>query len=383
MNKIHRGDKMIKKLLIFLIIITLNIVPIYGLGDNAGAMILIDQSGQVLEQNNAHEQLYPASTTKIMTMILLFEAIHDHKTTFDTIVTTSNYASSMGGSQVYLETGEQMSVYDLFKSIAIASANDASVVIGEHVGGTIEQFVTMMNEKAQELGLENTHFTNATGLHDNNHYTSAYDLAIMAAYLIEIGGEDLLEVTSLYDSYIREDNVQPFWLVNTNKLLKTYNVDGLKTGYTGEAGYCLVSTIEKNGTRLIGVLLKELLPEQRNEEMIQLLDYGFTNYTKELIYKENEVIETKQIESHSVNSIEVYSKEDVFMYNSNLYPMSISTKIIYNDDLSNIYTDIPIGILEIYEQDICIKSIPVYSKQEVLEENYLIRLWNSFRYLWN
>lgn len=374
---------MIKKLLIFLIIITLNIVPIYGLGDNAGAMILIDQSGQVLEQNNAHEQLYPASTTKIMTMILLFEAIHDHKTTFDTIVTTSNYASSMGGSQVYLETGEQMSVYDLFKSIAIASANDASVVIGEHVGGTIEQFVTMMNEKAQELGLENTHFTNATGLHDNNHYTSAYDLAIMAAYLIEIGGEDLLEVTSLYDSYIREDNVQPFWLVNTNKLLKTYNVDGLKTGYTGEAGYCLVSTIEKNGTRLIGVLLKELLPEQRNEEMIQLLDYGFTNYTKELIYKENEVIETKQIESHSVNSIEVYSKEDVFMYNSNLYPMSISTKIIYNDDLSNIYTDIPIGILEIYEQDICIKSIPVYSKQEVLEENYLIRLWNSFRYLWN
>ena len=272
-----------KILIILLIFCILPIQKVNAVDDditpNAKSAILIEaNSKQILYQKNAQEKLYPASTTKIMTMILMFEAINDQKISFDDEITTSKYAASMGGSQVYLEVGEKMSLQDMFKSIAIASANDASVAVGEYIAGSIEKFVTMMNEKAKELNLKNTHFKNATGLHDPDHYTCAYDLAIMAAYLIKIGGEDLLNVTSLYDSYIREDTKQSFWLVNTNKLLKLYDgVDGLKTGYTKEAGYCLVTTAKRDDQRIIGVLMNESAPKTRNEEMCNLLDYGFNN----------------------------------------------------------------------------------------------------------
>ena len=228
---------MIKKIFITLIVVCLlPITNVKALDNdvtpNARAAILIEaNSKQVLYDKNSSEKLYPASTTKIMTMILMFEAIRDKKLSFEDKITTSKYAASMGGSQVYLEQGESMSLKDMFKSIAIASANDASVAVAEHIAGNIDKFVTMMNDKAKELNLKNTHFKNATGLHDDDHYTCAHDLALMAAYLIQIGGEDLLNVTSLYDSYIREDTKQSFWLVNTNKLLKLYDgVDGLKTG---------------------------------------------------------------------------------------------------------------------------------------------------------
>ena len=228
---------MINKIFITLIVVCLlPITNVKALDNdvtpNARAAILIEaNSKQVLYDKNSSEKLYPASTTKIMTMILMFEAIRDKKLSFEDKITTSKYAASMGGSQVYLEQGESMSLKDMFKSIAIASANDASVAVAEHIAGNIDKFVTMMNDKAKELNLKNTHFKNATGLHDDDHYTCAHDLALMAAYLIQIGGEDLLNVTSLYDSYIREDTKQSFWLVNTNKLLKLYDgVDGLKTG---------------------------------------------------------------------------------------------------------------------------------------------------------
>lgn len=227
-----------KKLLITLLVVCLlPISRVQALDNdvtpNAKSAILIEaNSRQILYDKNAEEKLYPASTTKIMTMILMFEALRNKKISFDDEITTSKYAASMGGSQVYLEVGESLSLKDMFKSIAIASANDASVAVAEHIAGSINKFVEMMNDKAKKLGLKNTHFKNATGLHDPDHYTCAHDLAIMAAYLIEIGGEDLFAVTSLYDSYIREDTKQSFWLVNTNKLLKLYNgVDGLKTGY--------------------------------------------------------------------------------------------------------------------------------------------------------
>ena len=255
-----------KKLLITLLVVCLlPISRVQALDNdvtpNAKSAILIEaNSRQILYDKNAEEKLYPASTN----------------------------AASMGGSQVYLEVGESLSLKDMFKSIAIASANDASVAVAEHIAGSINKFVEMMNDKAKKLGLKNTHFKNATGLHDPDHYTCAHDLAIMAAYLIEIGGEDLFAVTSLYDSYIREDTKQSFWLVNTNKLLKLYNgVDGLKTGYTKEAGYCLVTTAQRDGQRIIGVLMKETAPKTRNEEMCSLLDYGFNNYKQVTIFKKD------------------------------------------------------------------------------------------------
>lgn len=373
-----------KKIIGCLLVIVILQDNIYGLGDNAKAMVLMEAStNQVLEQNNPSESLYPASTTKIMTMILLFEALNQGVTSFDTMVSTSEYASGMGGSQVYLETGEQMSVYDLFKSIAIASANDASVVIGEHLGGTIENFVVMMNEKSVALGLENTNFTNATGLHDDNHYTSAYDLAVMASYLIEIGGQDLLDVTSLYDSYIREDNEQPFWLVNTNKLLKTYNVDGLKTGYTSEAGYCLVSTIEKDGMRLIGVLLDEELPDIRNQEMIELLEYGFSQYTKDTLYSQGDQVDILEIENISSNHLDVIVNQDVSIVMKKTETSTIETKISYYEDIGSIFLDTPIGVLEIFKDGVVVEQINLYSKEVVLEDNYFTRVYYTFSQLWH
>ena len=198
---------MLKKICVCLCVVMLIIFPInvsaegLKLAPNASSSILIEASTkQVLYANNEKQKLFPASTTKIMTMILMFEAINKGKLKWDDVLTCSAYAASMGGSQVYLEEGEQMSVSDLFKAISIASANDACVMMGERIAGTNDGFVKMMNEKAKELKLVNTHFMNATGLHDDNHYTCAQDLAIMASYLIKIGDKKLFETTSLYDS---------------------------------------------------------------------------------------------------------------------------------------------------------------------------------------
>ncbi|MFV0394843.1 MAG: D-alanyl-D-alanine carboxypeptidase family protein [Coprobacillaceae bacterium] len=334
---------------------------------NATSSILIEASSkQILYSKNEVEKLFPASTTKIMTMILLFEAIQDDKLTWEETITTSEYAASMGGSQVYLEPGEKMSVSDMFKSIAIASANDASVAIGEKIGGSIQGFVDMMNEKAKELGLVSTNFANATGLHDDNHYTCALDLALMASYLIEIGGEDLFSVTSLYDSYIREDSQQSFWLVNTNKLLKVYEgVDGLKTGYTKEAGYCLVTTVERDGLRLIGVVMQETEPKVRNQEMCQLLDYGYNSYNRVTLFKKEDVIDHLDINNSEKKSISVICKEDIVYIQNKNNEKEMTYEIIYEKSEPPITKDEKVGTLNVFLDDNLVASYALYSGEDV------------------
>ncbi|MCI9630988.1 MAG: D-alanyl-D-alanine carboxypeptidase [[Clostridium] cocleatum] len=350
---------------------------------NARAAILIEaNSKQVLYDKNSSEKLYPASTTKIMTMILMFEAIRDKKLSFEDKITTSKYAASMGGSQVYLEQGESMSLKDMFKSIAIASANDASVAVAEHIAGNIDKFVTMMNDKAKELNLKNTHFKNATGLHDDDHYTCAHDLALMAAYLIQIGGEDLLNVTSLYDSYIREDTKQSFWLVNTNKLLKLYDgVDGLKTGYTKEAGYCLVTTVKRNNQRIIGVLMKESAPKTRNEEMCSMLDYGFNNYKQEIIFKKDTVIEKHVIDKMENLTIDVKCKQDVAFTTAKNSNDKYTTEIIYKDDLLPIKKGDVVGTLIVTIDGKEAGSYELYSDNDANKATYFSKLFKTFKSL--
>ncbi len=341
---------MLKKLLLCLCILMLCITPVsateLNLAPNAKASILIDaSSNKVLYAKNEQDKLYPASTTKIMTMILLFEAVNNGQLKWDDKLTCSEHASSMGGSQVYLETGEVMSLSDLFKSIAIASANDACVVVGERIGGTHEAFVDMMNEKAKQLKLLNTHFENATGLHDENHYTCAYDLSMMASYLIEIGGDKLLETTSLYDSYIRE-GTKKFWLVNTNKLLKSYQgADGLKTGYTKEAGYCMVATAKKDGLRLIGVVLKEKEPKVRNSELIQLLDYGFSLFETHILFTKNDIIETISIKNAKNKKTNIVSTKDVTYIKKKTEDIDISYTLEYEHLIAPIKKGEKVGTL--------------------------------------
>ena len=237
------------------------------------AYLMEYESGAVLFEKNADEKLYPASMTKMMGLLLIYEALNEGSLKWDDTVSASAHAASMGGSQIFLEENETMTVEDLVKAICIGSANDAMVAMAEKIGGSHEHFVEMMNEKAQTLGLTNTHFVNATGLHDKDHYSSAKDMAIIAQALIAKGGDDLLKITGTYDAYIREDGDDKFWLVNTNKLLKQYpGVDGLKTGFTQEAMSCITATAKKERVRLIAVVMKEPNSKQRNLEAKQLLD---------------------------------------------------------------------------------------------------------------
>ena len=376
---------MIKKTLITLLIICLlPITNVKALDNdvtpNARAAILIEaNSRQVLYDKNSNEKLYPASTTKIMTMILMFEAIRDNKISFDDQITTSKYAASMGGSQVYLEQGETMSLKDMFKSIAIASANDASVAVAEYIAGSVDKFVSMMNDKAQQLNLKNTHFKNATGLHDNDHYTCAHDLALMAAYLIEIGGDDLLSVTSLYDSYIRENTKQSFWLVNTNKLLKLYDgVDGLKTGYTKEAGYCLVTTSKRDNQRIIGVLMKESAPKTRNEEMCNLLDYGFK---QEIIFKKDDIIEKYVIDKMDNITIDVKCKQDIAFTKAKNSDSKYSTEITYKDNILPVKKGDIIGTLTVTVDGTETASYDLYSDNDASKATYFSKLIKTFKTL--
>ena len=379
---------MIKKILIFLLIISL--LPITNLQaienditPNASGAILIDaDSKQILYDKNADKKLFPASTTKIMTMIIMFEAINNKKISFEDQVTTSKYAASMGGSQVYLEEGESMSLEDMFKSIAIASANDASVAVSEYIAGSTNKFVEMMNQKAKELNLKNTHFENVTGLHDNNHYTCPYDLAMMASYLIKIGGDKLLSVTSLYDSYIREDTKQSFWLVNTNKLLKLYDgVDGLKTGYTKEAGYCLVTTAKRDGQRLVSVVMKESEPKTRNEEMCNLLDYGFNNYKREIIYKKDSVIEKHVVDKMDNLTINVVCKEDIAYIKAKANDQKYTTKIVYKDNLLTVKKGDIVATLTVLCDGKEITSYNLYSDNDVEKATYFSKLIKTFKLL--
>lgn len=323
-----------KKLLCFLMAFTMLVgtmcIPVYGeelatpqseentsntsdLTPNAAGAYLIEYtSGKVIYAKNEHEKLYPASMTKMMGLLLIFEALHNGKLNWEDTVTTSEHAASMGGSQVFLEVNEQMSVTDMVKSICIASANDAMVAMAEKVGGTHEGFVAKMNDKAKELGLENTHFVNATGLHDPNHYTTAHDMALIAQSLIKEGGDELLQITSTYDAYIRESSDNKFWLVNTNKLLKRYpGVDGLKTGFTQEAMSCITVTAKKDGLRLIAVVMKEPSSKQRNAEIKTMLDFGFSQYEQGLLYAKGTVLDTKTMDNAKPNQVKLVAMEDI------------------------------------------------------------------------
>lgn len=378
---------MIKKLIICLFVMLLCVSPLrvhaeeLKLAPNAASSLLMEASTkQVLYASKENEKLYPASTTKIMTMILLFEAIQKGTLKWDDVLTCSAYAASMGGSQVYLEEGEKMKVSDLFKAISIASANDACVVVGERIAGSNDGFVKMMNEKAKELNLVNTHFMNPTGLHDDNHYTCALDLASMAAYLIEIGNDRLFETTSLYDSYIREDSAQKFWLVNTNKLLKSYEgADGLKTGYTKEAGYCIVSTAKRNGLRLIAVVMKESEPKVRNQEVSQLLDYGFSLYENVTMFKKGDVIEKVKITNAKEDYVEVVCKEDVVYVKDKSSQDEVTYEMNYTNLVPPFVKDETIGHILLVRSDVNIASFEVASSKDIEALSLPEKMYNYLR----
>lgn len=249
---------------------------------DAGAAVLVEkETGTVLYEQNAHDKLEPASVTKIMTLLLVMEAIDSGALSTEDVVTVSAHAASMGGSQVYLKEGEQMSVHDLLKAVAVASGNDASVALAEHLAGSEEAFVQRMNQRAAELGMSDTCFVNCTGLPAAGHLTSAYDIALMSRELI-LHHPAIREYTTIWMDSLRGGQFQ---LANTNKLIRFYEGStGLKTGSTDAAGYCLSATAERDGMELIAVVLKCPSSDVRSAAASSLLNYGFANYTLMDVY---------------------------------------------------------------------------------------------------
>ena len=243
--------------------------------------LLMDvETGTVLQEHNAHEKLAPASVTKIMTMLLIMEAVDSKKIAMTDMVTASEAAAAKGGSQIFLKAGETMSVTEMLKSIAVSSANDCACAMAEHLAGSEEAFVARMNERAAELGMQDTYFVNCTGLDDDpeaeKHRTSAYDIALMSRELLK-NHPDIKKFTTIWMDTVRNGT---FGLSNTNKLVRFYQgATGLKTGFTSGAGYCLSATALRDGMELIAVVMGADTSANRNAACKQLLDYGFANYT--------------------------------------------------------------------------------------------------------
>lgn len=239
------------------------------------ALLMEKTTGQILYAQNEHDALPPASVTKIMTVLLTMEAIDSGRIALDDMVTVSAYAAGMGGSQVFLAEGEQMSVDDLLKAVCVSSGNDAAVALAEHVAGVTELFVEQMNNRARELGMKDTHFVNCTGLTAEGHVTSAHDIALMSRELL-LHHPEVRSYTTIWMDTLRNGT---FGLSNTNKLIRFYDgATGLKTGFTQEAGYCISATAERDGMELIAVIMKGNTSDSRNADAKTLLNYGFSTY---------------------------------------------------------------------------------------------------------
>lgn len=342
------------------------------LAENAKSAIMIEAStGEILFEKNSHEKLPPASMTKMMSMLLIMENIENGNLKYDEMVSASSKAASMGGSQIFLEAGEKLSVKELLKGIAIGSGNDATMVLAERIGGSEESFVNLMNEKARKLGLKNTNFKNPTGLDAVDHYSSAYDMALIAKELVK--HKDILKFTSIYEDYLRENSDKKFWLVNTNRLVRFYQgVDGLKTGFTSEAGYCLTATGIKNNLRLITVVMKEPDSSTRNNETSAMLDYGFQTYNVDQIISANKVIGKIEIEMGREKYANVVAKDDINILNSkNKNKRKVSYKVILNKIKAPINKYDIVGKADIIENNKIISSVDLIVDKDINKANIL------------
>lgn len=288
-----------KKMLLIIMAFCMVIMPVKAAQDyapTAKSAILVDNlTGKVLYEKNADEKLAPASMTKLASMLMIMESIDNGNLKFDDKVTISKEAADMGGSQVFLQEGEVYTVHDLLKGVAIASGNDAVVALAEKVAGSQSEFVDLINKRLQEIGATNTNFVNAHGLDAEGHVSTARDMSIIARELLR--HEKILEYTSIYEEYLEKNDGSKSWLVNTNKLVRFYNgVDGLKTGFTTTAGYCLTATAKKDKLRLISVVMGEDTPENRSSDTVKMLNYGFNTFRVNIIKSKGEVLGKVRVE---------------------------------------------------------------------------------------
>ena len=341
-----------------------------SLAEKAKSAIMIEAStGEILYEKNSHEKLPPASMTKMMSMLLIIENIEDGKLKWNDMVTASVKASSMGGSQIFLEAGEKMSVEDLLKGIAIGSGNDATMALAEKIAGSEDKFVELMNNRAKDLELKNTNFKNPTGLDAENHYSSAYDMAMIAKELVK--HKKILEFTSIYEDYLRQNTSNKFWLVNTNRLVRFYQgVDGLKTGFTSEAGYCLTSTAKKNGLRLITVVMNEPDSTTRNNETTAMLDYGFNSYSVDNLIRSDKSVGKIEIELGDERSVDVIPVQDInILNNNNKGKRNVSYNIKLNKIKAPVKRGTVVGQINVVENNKIILKVDLTVKNDIKKVN--------------
>ncbi len=337
---------------------------------NGKSGILIEaNSGKILFEKNKDERLSIASMTKMVAQIIILEEIEAGNIKWDDVVTVSRNAADMGGSQIYISEGEKISVEDLMKGISVASGNDATVAMAEYISGSEAKFVKRMNKVVKSLGLKNTHFKNCTGLDEEGHYSSSYDMAMIARELVTKHSE-ILRFSSIYEDYLREDTKDKFWLVNTNKLINFYDgADGLKTGHTDNAGYCLSATAKRNNLRLIGIVLGEENSKVRNSEMINLLDYGFNNTKMNILKKKGSIVQKVKLDKADSKYLNVVTMDDLGVVeeigDKNKYKYNVSL-----DEVSfPIYKGQVVGRIDAVYKGKVVSSTKLVSKSDVNKIN--------------
>lgn len=364
-----------KKIILFILLLFPVFVKAEDLTPNAESGILIEYStGKILYSKKIDEKLAPASMTKIMTLLLIMEAIEEGKINLDDNISISTNASSMGGSQVFLEPNTEMKAEELIKSIAIASANDSAVAMAEAISGTTANFVSRMNSRAKELGCKNTNFKNVHGLDEEGHYSTAYDMSLIARELLK--HEQILKYTSTYEAYLNKPNGTSTWMVNTNKLIKYYTgLDGLKTGFTKTAGYCLTSTAKRNDMRLISVVMKEPSSQVRNSETISLLNYGFSNYKIKTILKKDQKLGTIEVQNGKKELADITILEDATNLESINDNKEYSFNIVTDKVKAPLKKGDKVGTLELTEQGTVIKRLNITVKENIPKAN----IWDLYK----
>lgn len=344
---------------------------------SAKSAILVDfNTGKVLYSKNENEPLAMASMTKVMSMLLIMEKIDDGSLKYDDIVEISTESSSMGGSQIFLNPGDKYKVVDLLKGVAMASANDAVVALAEKTYGSKEHFIEAMNKKAESLGLKNTHFVNVHGLDEEGHYSSAYDMSVMARELLK--HEKILDFTRVYEEYLTKPDGSQIWLVNTNKLVRFYDgVDGLKTGFTQNAGYCLTATGKKNNLRLISVVMGEESIEKRSSDTVKLLNYGFNTFKVNLIKNKSEILGKVNVQKGKKENVDVVLVNDLIeLLNASDKPSNYKFKILVDKITAPVKKGDVIGKVKVLNDNgILISEVDITVNENVLKAN----LWDLFK----
>ena len=368
------------KKFLFLVVLLLSPLGVFAeeLIPNAKSGILIEaNTGKIIYEKNKDERLSVASITKMVAQTIILEEIEKGNINWSDMVTVSRNASGMGGSQIYLEEGEKITVEDLMKGISVASGNDATVAMAEYISGSEEKFVKRMNKVVKDLKLKNTHFSNCTGLDQKDHYSSSYDMAIVARNLV-VNHSEIIKFSSIREDYLRENTDKKFWLVNTNKLISFYDgADGLKTGHTDDALYCLAATAKRNNLRLIAIALGEVDSKTRNKEVMELLDYGFNNLKMNILKRKGSIVSKVKLDKANTKYLNLIIKENLGVIEGVGEKNNYKYKVILNKIKYPIYKGETVGKINILYKNNIVSTSDLVCNSNIKKINYFKLVLNN------